>query len=405
MTDREEGLVGVEQWAEVRRMKRVEGLSGREISRRTGLARDTVSRLLAASRPPAYSRAPAGSVLDPFRDWVCEQLKADASTPSQRLRELAEEVGYAGGRTVFDDYVREVRPRFLAARTFQRTVYRPAELVQCDLWEPAGHIPVGWGQTRRGWVVTSQSCWSRAFAGTLIFSKQAPDILTGLARNLQRLGVQAEKLVWDRESAIAGGGKPTEAFLSFCGQLEVGWIILDARDPQAKGQLERQHDYLERNFEPRRSFANHLDFQDQLDSWSVKANARQHRTTRAIPAERLEHERELRPLGALRVDTDRRTVIRVPQQPLVRVDRNDYSIDPTFAGRRIEVRVSQREIIATVLDTGELAARHARVFAGHQTIIDAAHQDRLEVQRQHRRQRHEVVVEQRPLSVYDRLIA
>jgi transposase len=398
-------LVGVELWAEVRRMKRVEGLSAREISRRTGLARDTVARLLAASRPPAYCRAPAGSVLDPFREWICEQLAVDASTPSQRLREMAAEIGYRGGRTVFDDYVREVRPRFVVARTFQRTIYRPAELIQCDLWEPREQIPVGWGQTRRGWVVTSQSCWSRAFAGTLIFSKQAPDILTGLARNLQRLGVRAEKLVWDRESAIAGRGRPTEAFLSFCGQLEVGWIVLDARDPQAKGQLERQHDYLERNFEPRRRFANHLDFQDQLDAWSVKANARQHRTIRAVPADRLEHERKLRPLGRLCVDTDRRTVIRVPAQPLIRVDRNDYSIDPAFAGRRIDVRVSQSEIVATVLDTGELAARHARVFAGHQTIIDPAHQDRLERQREHRRQRHEVVVEQRPLSVYDRLIA
>ena len=119
-------------------------------------------------------------------------------------------------------------------------------------------------------IALTQSCWSRAFAGTLVFSKEAPDILAGLARNLGRLGVRAEKLVWDRESAIAGRGKPTEAFLSFCGQLQVGWIILDAGDPEAKGQLERQHDYLEKNFEPRRRFVNHLDFQDQLDRWSVK---------------------------------------------------------------------------------------------------------------------------------------
>ena len=118
----------------------------------------------------------------------------------------------------------------------------------------------------------------------------------GLARNLQRLGVRPEKLVWDRESAIAGRGKPTEAFLGFCGQLSVGWIILAPADPQAKGQLERQHDYLEKNFEPRRSFVNHHDFSDQLDSWSEKANGRQHRTTRAVPADRLAHERGLSPL-------------------------------------------------------------------------------------------------------------
>jgi len=398
-------VVGVEQWAEVRRMRRVEGLSAREISRRTGLARDTVSRLLAAQEPPRYSRARAESILDPFKDWICEQLRADPKVSSQRLRELAGEVGYAGGKTIFDAYVREVRPRFLVKRTFQRTIYRPAELIQCDLWEPSAHVPVGYGQTRRGWVVTAQSCWSRAFAGTLVFSKEAPDILAGLARNLTRLGVLAEKLVWDRESAIAGRGKPSEAFLSFCGQLQAGWIILDAGDAQAKGQLERQHRFLRSNFEPRRFFANHLDFQDQLDRWAEKANGRAHRTIRGIPAERLATERKQRPLGRVTLDTDRRWVTRVSQQPLVRVDRNDYSIDPVFAGRRVEVRVSQREITATVLDTGELAAQHTRVFAGFQTIVDPAHQSQLEFQRNRRRQRHQVDVQQRPLSVYDALIA
>ncbi len=398
-------MVGVEQWAEVRRMKRVEGLSAREIGRRTGLARDTVSRLLAAEEPPRYSRAPAGSILDPFKDWVCQQLQADPKVPSQRLRELAGELGYVGGKTIFDAYVREVRPRFLVKRTFQRTIYRPAELIQCDLWEPSRHVPVGYGQTRRGWVVTCQSCWSRAFAGTLVFSKEAPDILAGLARSLTRLGVRAEKLVWDRESAIAGRGKPSEPFLSFCGHLEVGWIILDAGDAQAKGQLERQHRFLRSNFEPRRFFANHLDFQDQLDRWAEKVNTRAHRTIRGIPAERLAKERQQRPLGAVTAQTDRRWVARVAQQPLIRVDRNDYSIAPSFAGRRVEVRVSQREITAMVLDTGELAAQHTRIFAGFQTIVDPAHQGQLELQRKRRRQRHQVDVEQRPLSVYDALIA
>ena len=398
-------MVGVEQWAEVRRMKRVEGLSAREIARRTGLARDTVSRLLAAEMPPSYARSPSGSIMDPFKEWICEELKADPKVPSQRLRELAAEIGYGGGKTVFDDYVREVRPRFLVKRTFQRTIYRPAELIQCDLWEPSEHVPVGYGQTRRGWVVTTQSCWSRAFAGTLVFGKEAPDILAGLARSLSRLGVRAEKLVWDRESAIGARGRPSEPFLSFCGQLQVGWIILDAGDAQAKGQLERQHRFLETNFEPRRFFANHLDFQDQMDRWAEKANGRSHRTIRGVPAERLAKERELRPLGRVSVDTDRRWVVRVPQQPLIRVDRNDYSLDPRFAGRRVEARVSQTEITATVLDTGEQAARHQRIFAGFQTIVDPDHQSELETQRARRRQRHEIDVQQRPLSVYDALIA
>jgi hypothetical protein len=345
------------------------------------------------------------SKLDPFKDWICEQLAGEPRIQSQRLREMASELGYQGGKSIFDDFVREVRPRFLAPRTFQRTIYRPGELVQCDLWEPSELIPVGHGQRRRGWVVTCEVCWSRAIAGSLIFSKEAPDILFGLARNLSRLGGLPEKLVWDREAAIAGGGRPTEPFASFCGQLAVGWVILEPRDPQAKGALERSHRFMRSNFEPGRVFANHLDFQDRLDAWTEKANGRVHRTIRAVPAERLAEERtRMRPLPTRMPDLDRRQVLRVAAQPFVRIDRNDYSIDPQFAGRRVEVRVSQTEITAAVLDTGELAARHRRVFAGGLTITAPEHQTQLERQRARRRQRHEVDVEIRPLSRYDALI-
>jgi transposase len=398
-------VVGVQQWAEIRRMVLAEGRSQREVALLTGLARDTVAKAVASEEPPKYSRAPAGSKLDPFKDWICEQLRADPSIQSLRLREMATELGYEGGKSIFDDYVREVRPRFQVRRTFQRTIYWPGELVQCDLWEPRGLIPVGWGQSRRGWVVTAELCWSRVIAGALIFSKEAPDILWGLSRCLSGIGALPKKLVWDRESAIAARGRPTDEFAAFCGQLGVGWIILDVGDAQAKGALERSHRFMRSNFEPGRQFANPADFQLQLDSWCERANRRVHRTIRAVPAERLIQERgRMRPLPERLPDMDRRFVTRVPQQPYLRIDRNDYSIDPAFAGRRVEVRISQTELTAAVLDTGELAGRHRRVFAGGLTFTDPAHQNELDRQRERRRQRHEVDVEIRPLARYDAVI-
>jgi hypothetical protein len=58
-----------------------------------------------------------------------------------------------------------------------------------------------------------------------------------------------------------------------------------------------------------------------------------------------------------------------------------------------------------VLDTGELACRHRRSFAGGLTICDPAHQNALERQRARRRGgRHDVEVEIRPLARYDQLI-
>jgi len=399
-------VVGVEQWAEIRRMHRVERLSIREIHRRTGLHRKTIRRALASERPPVYRRGPSASKLDPFRGWVEEQLRTDPRIPSRRLRELAAELGYEGGKTIFDDWVREVRPRYLVRRTYQRTIYRPGELCQFDLWEPREPVSVGHGQVRRGWVVTAELCWSRALAGALIFSKQWPDIAWGVRRCLGQLGALPDKLVWDREGAIhAGGGRPTREFAAFCGQLRVGWVILDAGDAEAKGLLERSHRFLRTSFEPGRRFANELDFQAQLDGWAQKANGRTHRTVRAVPAERLaEEQARMRPLPARLPDIDRRFVVRVAQQPYLRFDRNDYSLDPRLAGRRVEVRVDQRQITAVALDSGELAARHRRVFAGGLSFTDPAHQRALERLRGERRREREPEVERRPLARYDALI-
>jgi hypothetical protein len=103
-------------------------------------------------------------------------------------------------------------------------------------------------------------------------------------------------------------------------------------------------------------------------------------------------------------DTDRRFVTRVAPQPYLRFDRNDYSLDPRLVGRRVEVRVSQTELTAVCLDTGELAGRHARAFAGGLTFTDPAHQRTLDELRGERRRPRDVEVERRPLARYDELI-
>src|SRR5215218_10656389 len=247
--DRRKALLGVEQWAEIRRVRHVVGLSQREIHRRTGIHRDTIRRALASPQPPSYGPRPRrASKPDPYLVEI-ERLLADEPTLSGvRIREEIEGLGYRGGKTILDELLRELRPRFLRPRSFQRTSYRPGELCQFDLCEPRREVPVGRGQTRRGWIVTCELPYSRAFAGALVFSKEWADIAWGMSRCLARLGALPAKLVWDREGAIhAGGGRPTEAFAGFCGQLAVGWLILDPGDCQAKGALERSHRFVHGN--------------------------------------------------------------------------------------------------------------------------------------------------------------
>ncbi len=231
-----EGLVDVEQWAELRREHFVRGVSINQLVKRTGLARNTVRAALRASAPPTYSRAARGSKLDPFKTEVARLLADDAALSGVRIGELLEPLGWSGGKTILDDYLREVRPLFQTVRTTQRTVYRPGEICQFDVWQPRLEVPAGHGQTRPGWVVIAGLGYSRAGAGALVFSKQTEDLLAGIRRCLWQLGGLPNTLVWDRQAGIhAHNGRPTREFAGLCGQLRVDWHFCRPRDPQAKG--------------------------------------------------------------------------------------------------------------------------------------------------------------------------
>ena len=72
--------------------------------------------------PPTYSRVSRGSKLDPFKDEIRRLLAKDPNLPGVRVGELLEPLGWVGGKTVLDEYLREIRPLFLEARTTQRTI-------------------------------------------------------------------------------------------------------------------------------------------------------------------------------------------------------------------------------------------------------------------------------------------
>jgi transposase len=398
-------VLGVERWAELRREHFVGGVSIKELARRYGIDRNTVRRALRSDAPPVYQRASV-SKLDPFKDEIHRLLKADPKLPGQRIRELIAPLGFDGGKTIVDDYLREVRPLFAPRpRTFQRTVYRPGEICQFDVWEPKLEVPVGHGQTRKAWVVVACLGYSRAGAGALIFTKQTPDLLTGIGRCLWSLRALPQLLVWDRQSGLhARDGRPTREFAAFCGQLRVDWLFCEPADPQAKGAVERLQGFMETNFEPGRVFANEHDFQLQLDAWfDERANLRHHRTLRCRPVDRLVEEHQaMAALPATVPDCARRWVLRVPPDPYLRFDTCDYSLNPALVGQRVEARVSDREVLATLLDSGEIACRHQRSFAKHRTITALEHARAF---RAGRDDVAEPTVEIRPLARYDQLIA
>jgi hypothetical protein len=108
----EEGCGAVEQWAELRRLRFVAGVSIRELGRRTGPGRNTIRRALRAEAPPAYVRRPGASKLDGFREEIQRLLGEDPRLRGIRIFELITEPGFDRGKTLVYDYVAELRPLY-----------------------------------------------------------------------------------------------------------------------------------------------------------------------------------------------------------------------------------------------------------------------------------------------------
>jgi transposase len=100
-------VLGVEDWAEIRRLRRAEQMPIKAIARVMGCSKNTVRRALAAVGPPRYERARQGSIVDGFEPRIRELLQA---WPTMPATVIAERVGWTRGLTVLKDRVRELRP-------------------------------------------------------------------------------------------------------------------------------------------------------------------------------------------------------------------------------------------------------------------------------------------------------
>lgn len=167
-------MYDVQDWAEARRLRR-DGWTKTAIAEKLGMSRNTASALIASDSPPRYERRPAGSMLDEHADAIAAMLDEDPKAPATVILERLRPLGYAGGITVLKERLSELRPGFLAARSFQRTTYLPGELTQIDWWQTGVQIPVGKGATREAFGLVASLPHCAAHAAVFTFSKTTAD--------------------------------------------------------------------------------------------------------------------------------------------------------------------------------------------------------------------------------------
>lgn len=369
-------MLSVEDWAEVRRLRRAEKMPIKTIARVLGCSKNTVKKALAADGPPGYVRPARGSVVDAVEPRIRELLQA---TPTMPATVIAERVGWPYSIRVLRDRVSELRPVYLPPDPASRTTYLAGEIAQCDFWFPPVSVPVGFGQVRAPAllpVLTMITGYARWASAVLVPSRSAEDLFAGWWRLIEGLGAVPRVLVWDGEGAIGRwrARKPelTAACQGFRGVLGAKVVICKPADPEAKGIIERLHDYLETSFLPGRSFASPTDFNSQLQAWLQLANSRRKRSLGCAPADRVGADRAaMLTLPPVPPVTGWEHTGRLARDHYVRVDSNDYSVHPLAVGRRILVRADLDRV--QVWCDGQPVADHVRIWARHQTISDTEH--------------------------------
>src|ERR1700758_3857269 len=376
------------------------------------VSRNTVRAAVRSDGPPRYERAAAGSVADEFEPRIRELLRGFSQMPSTVI---AERIGWPYSVRALSGKVAEWRPAYLPPDPASRTAYAAGEIAQDDFWFPDVTVPVGFGQVRTAKqlpVLTMVCGYSRWASALLVPSRCAEDLFAGWWQLIEALGAVPRTLVWDGEGAVGrrrgGRAELTADCQGFRGTLGTRVYICQPGDPEAKGLVERFHDYLERSWLPGREFASPADFNAQLAGWLATVNTRWRRHLEGAPTGWIAADRAamiaLPPVAPV---TGWHKTARLPRDHYVRLDGNDYSVDPAVIGRKIEVTADLARV--RVACGGRVVADHARIWARHQTITDPAHLAAAAALRSARRGLVPVPgpadaeVEYRDLAVYDAL--
>jgi transposase len=359
-----EGVRGAMEWAQVRALA-ADGVSQREIARRLGIGRNTVRRLVEATEPPRYSRAPAGSMLDPLEGVLRRLLAEWPEIKAPRVAEiLREDHGYAGSVDLVRKRLSALRPR--EVRPAQRTGYRPGQVLQLD-WGEMPTRPRIAGRERRVYALIATLPYSGAQTAHFSFDLTAESFLEGHVRIFDWLGGVVRECVYDNlRSAVArrDGDQVTwsPGFLALRGHYAFHATACTPATPREKGSVEGGVRYLKTGFWPARRFGSLVELDEQYARWRDRVcNRRIHATGRFPVAERLAHERELlRALPPIGFDFAGARAVRVPLDGYLKLGGNFYRAPVALVHQRVELRFDRDHV--WVLSRGETVVRYERSY-------------------------------------------
>ena len=353
-----------------------QGHSIRAIADLTGLARNTVRKILRGRHSTTRKPAQRPTKLDPFHEYL-QKRRAEHPLSAVRLLDEIRPMGYTGSL--------QTLRRFLAtldgqARRQKRLTVRfetpPGHQAQAD-WAFAGKLPDAAGTPRCVYVFTFVLSFSRVLFVHCTHSMNLNALIDCHRRAFAFLDGWPREVLYDNMKQVRlGPGKWNEGFLDFA--RHYGFTPKTHRPyrPRTKGKVERAVEYVKDNFLLGRVFTDLEDLNTQARAWLAQtANVRIHATTKSRPIDLLPQE-ALTPLATVGayefLDSVHRTV---NFESMVHFRGSRYSVPPAFAGQAVEVNAAGGQIVVCAADT--VIAEHRQAARSGQCVVAREHIEEL----------------------------
>lgn len=389
-----------------------QGLSVSAIARATGFDRKTIRKYLDRGlEAPFYGpREPRQRLLDPYEDYLREQVQACPGLSGRRLLREITALGYTGGYSAVTDFLREVRPAVLAPYE-RRYETAPGKQAQVDFAEFSVMFTDEPGVLRKVWLFSFVLGCSRWLWGRFCPNQKLETVMRCHIQAFEACGGATREVLYDRmKTAVLGEDENgfvtyNPSLVALLGHYGSAPKACKAYRAKTKGKVERPFRYIRQDFFLGRTFRNMDDLNAQFNAWREEiANPRVHATTNKIVNEAFAIERPdlvalpLHPYDAV-ITLERR----ITKDGMISVAGNLYSV-PDYTRRR-SVDVQQHPMEVRIFEEGKLIARHPVLEGKNERRIDPSHRKAPPPARHHRPEdRHpsaSVSVSQRSLAFYD----
>ena len=364
------------QWAEIRHLHLVDGVSKREIARRLQLDIKTVRRAVDQQTAPVQVSRQRANSLDPWREQIEQWLHQDRRLTAKRLRRLLLPLaGPVAPRTV-RRYVAALRARTTPKEAFVHRSVLPGTTMEVDFGESWASVA---GALCKVKYLVATLPYSNVYFAKAYPVERLESLLDGIESAFRYLGGLVDRAVLDNTSlavkeVLTGRERvQTEAFEAFRGAYPFRAEFCAPAKGWEKGSVEGGVKYV-RNlvFRPRLA----------VESWSALNALIVTELEADLPTRHLDDGRSVQEAWTLERQHLRalpahlpatcRVVARVADKfGHVRVDHVTYSVPIRHAYRPVWVKLYHDRVAVAV--GAEVVAQHRRAFCRGAKVLDAFH--------------------------------